>query len=137
MSEQENQAMEVVAKNEEIKDVSYNKENIAFVIKPLHIDQARRWAKWCDDRGLSKQHNKAFAFAMDILEGKTNEIISANNRLEILESLVKIHDSLIAQIIENSNNQEVPEEISEEERIRMRVREKRAMMAESKKNGGK
>ncbi len=92
---------EIVANNEPLKDTNYHKDYIAFVIKPLHIDQAHRWAKWCSDRGLDKKHHKAFALAMDILEGKTQDIINSSKHLEDIELLLRKHDELLTSLVQS------------------------------------
>ena len=124
---------ENVMRIEQISDVEYKKENIAFVIKPLHINQANRWARWCEDRGFSKFHNKAFALALDILENKTQIFTAQNNRLETLERLVYADDELLANVITDISEKKEEVVETEEERTRRREREKRAMMNASKK----
>lgn len=92
---------EVIADNEPLEDTNYHKNYVAFVIKPLHIEQAHRWAKWCDDRGLNKQHHKAFALAMDILEGKTQDIINSSKRLDTIEMLINKQDQVLTSVVQN------------------------------------
>ena len=98
---QEKKEKEVVANNEPLKDTNYHKDYIAFVIKPLHIEQANRWAKWCNDRGLKKMHHKAFALAMDILEGKTQDIINSGKHLEDIEMLLRKHDEILTSLVQS------------------------------------
>lgn len=98
---EEKKEKEIIADNEPLKDTNYQKDYIAFVIKPLHIEQAHRWAKWCDDRGLKKHHNKAFALAMDILEGKTQDIINSDKHLEKIEMLLRKHDEVLTSVVQN------------------------------------
>lgn len=86
---------------EEINDVVYKKEHVTFIIKPIRISQVERWANWCADRGLNtrKDQPKAFALAMDILEGRTHDLINSSKILESLETAVRAHDNLLKQII--------------------------------------
>lgn len=138
--EKNEKEMEIVSKNETIKDTNYVKEHVAFVIKPLPVKQAHRWADWCAERGFEKQHHKAFALAMDILEGRTTDLISSNNRLESLEKLVYVHDTILADLIaelQAMKNQPPVEEPSEEELTREKVRKKREMMKKKPVGGDK
>lgn len=135
---------EIVAKNEPIETTTRNKGYIGFVIKPLHIDQADRWAKWCDDRGLSKQHHKAFALAMDILEGKTQDIINSGKHLEDIEMLLRKHDEVLTSLVKSMSemNDRLNEPQEEEPDANHKAREdarKRKIAreeAKSKKKGG-
>jgi len=129
----ENPELENVTQIEQISDVEYRKDKIAFVIKPLHINQAHRWARWCEDRGFSKSHDKAFALAMDILENKTELLIGQNNRIETLEKLVYTHDDLLVQVLQEFQGQNEKQEEDPIEKVRRKVCEKRAMMEASKK----
>jgi len=125
----EEKTEEVVAKTEEIKDTVYKKDYITFVIKPLPIDQAHRWAKWCNDRGMGKQHHKAFALAMDILEGRTLDLINASKNIENFEKILRAHDELIKLLIdkvEELGSEPKLEEPDANEAARLAIQKKKA-----------
>ena len=121
---------ENIAEIEELKDVNYRKDYVTFVIKNLHVEQAHRWMQWCSDRGYRKNHHKAFALMLDVLEGKTKslndeKIEQLNERITVLES---ISNKLIEEV---ATNNEEPE-IDEDEKTRISVRKKRKVMEEKK-----
>ncbi len=136
--EEKNQDKEVVAKIEEIQDTNYRKDYISFVVKPLHIDQANRWARWCDDRGLRKQHHKAFALALDILEGKTQDLINTSKILENMERALDAHDKLLTAIIQKLQDKQSEESEGELDpnaaaRENVRIKKERRREAEEKR----
>ena len=123
---------EVVTQLDELKDVSYRKEYVAFVLKPLHISQCERWARWCSDRGLQKQHHKAFALAMDILEGKTQDLINSSSNFELLQRLVNTHDTLIEGILRKLGESENKEEENPNKTAIDTVRKRKEMREKAK-----
>jgi len=136
----ETKTEQVVAKTEAVKDSIYKKDDVAFVIKPLHIDQAHRWAKWCNDRGYEKQHHKAFALAMDILEGRTNDLINSSKILEGIEKNVRAHDELIKLIIDKvdelDSKPEVEENLDGNEAARLELEKKKSKKKIKSENEG-
>lgn len=122
-------------KFEELSNVNYKKDYVSFVIKPLHIDLCHRWSKWCDDHGFSKMHNKAFAFALDLLENKSTDLINANKRLDDIEKLLNAHDKLIESFyMELYTLKENPVDDKKEQinSVLEQVRKKREMMGGKK-----
>ena len=118
---------ESVVETEEMKDVEYKKDYVTFVIKPLRLIQVERWAKWCNDRGLSnrKEQPKAFALAMDILEGKTQDIINSGKHIQDIETLLQIFDKRLTDL-ETALNSTVNEpELDANEKARLEVRKRK------------
>lgn len=93
---------------ENIPNTEYKKENITFVIKNLPFKESDRWAKWAEKWGLSNHHHTAFRLALELLEGKTENIIDLGSRLTTIENQLKNHNSILKQI--NENNDMQPEE---------------------------
>ena len=130
---QEEKKQEGIVETEEIKDVTYHKDFVTFVVKPIRIEQVERWAKWCADRGLNTRKNqpKAFALAMDILEGKTQDIVNSGKHIQDIEKLLEVLDSRITKIEEALSQQ--PEEMDANEKARERVRKKKEKREQAKK----
>ena len=122
---------------EQLPDTKYKKDYVTFVIKPLHIDICHRWAKWCDDRGLGKNHNHAFALVLDIIENKTNELINSDARLSSMEKLLGAHDNLIKILLDElallKEEPDVDESKEKMNSIVEKVRQKREKMGGKRK----
>lgn len=93
--EEEKKEEKIVAEIEEMPDTVYKKEHITFVIRKLPAKNAERWSKWCKDWGLELNHHTAFGLALDILEGKTKNLLEVDSRIATVEKLLQAHDGVL------------------------------------------